>query len=383
MAYNVLVVDDSSFFRRRLKEIINQSPRLNVIGEARNGLEAIAKVRELKPDVVTMDVEMPEMDGITAVKKIMQATPVPILMFSSLTQEGAKATLDALDAGAVDFISKRFEDIALNKQEINQLLHDRLAALARKRLITPKLSSPSTTANVGKTKPPRMFMRSSGMLNTVQQEKNHSTNIKFEVGECKKSSGKRYKLLAIGTSTGGPVALQKLLTALPASFPYPIVLVQHMPGSFTSAFAQRLNELCKITVKEAESGDRLLPGFAYLAPGGKQMTFDGVVRNTTIEIKESPANELLMYKPSVDLSFSSLSDIFSGDVLAIILTGMGADGKEGCRKLHQKGAKIWAQDEASSVVYGMPQAVTFAKIAERNLPIDVVAQSILTEMKVS
>lgn len=378
MAYNVLVVDDSSFFRRRLKEILNQSPRLNVIGEAKNGLEAVAMVKELKPDVVTMDVEMPLMDGITAVKKIMQSTPVPILMFSSLTQDGAQATLDALDAGAVDFLSKRFEDIALNKGEINQLLHDRVAALARKRLIAP---------GIDKTKRAGVFMRSNSLLNAPVKETNGAlvsgSNLRFEVGKCKKSSGKNYKLLAIGTSTGGPVALQKVLTALPASFPYPIVLVQHMPGSFTKTFAQRLNELCKITVKEAESGERLLAGYAYLAPGGKQMTFSGIARNATVKITESPATELLTYKPSVDLTFSSINDVFGGDVLAIILTGMGADGREGCRKLHQKGSKVWAQDEASSVVYGMPQAVTFAKIAERNLSINDVAQSILTEMKVS
>lgn len=382
MAYNVLVVDDSSFFRRRLKEILNKSPRLNVIGEARNGLEAIEMVKELKPDVVTMDVEMPEMDGITAVKKIMQSTPVPILMFSSLTQEGAKATLDALDAGAVDFLSKRFEDIALNKHEINQLLHDRVSALARKRLNTPRISS-SIPSGVKKARSTSTFMRSNSMLNVPNNEKNDQSAFKFEIGECKKSSDKRYKLLAIGTSTGGPMALQKVLTALPASFPFPIVLVQHMPGSFTKAFAKRLDELCKITVKEAESGERLLPGCAYLAPGGKQMTFDGMSRNTIVKITESPATERLTYKPSVDLTFSSISDVFAGDVLAIILTGMGADGKEGCRKLHQKGGKVWAQDEASSVVYGMPQAVTFAKIAERNLSIDDVAKSILTEMKVS
>ncbi len=383
MAYNVLVVDDSSFFRRRLKEILNQDPKLNVIGEARNGLEAVEQVKSLKPDVVTMDVEMPLMDGITAVKKIMQSTPVPILMFSSLTHDGAQATLDALDSGALDFLSKRFEDIALNKQEMNLALRERVAALARKRTYVRRAAAESKrltgSAASGKKIPSAgLFMRSTSLLN----EPNASTGFSQQVGECRKTSGKKYSLLAIGTSTGGPVALQKVLTALPANFPYPIVIVQHMPGTFTKAFAQRLNDLCKIKVKEAENGERMIPGCAYLAPGGKQMTLSGRVQSANINISASEKTQSFTYTPSVDITFDSVCNVFSGDVLAIILTGMGADGKIGCQKLLKHGAKIWAQDEDSSVVYGMPQAVTAAKIAERSLSINDVAKSILTEMQV-
>ena len=196
---------------------------------------------------------------------------------------------------------------------------------------------------------------------------------------ARKSSGKSYKLLAIGTSTGGPVALQKVLTSLPSNFNLPIILVQHMPAAFTPAFAVRLNSLCKISVKEAEHGDVLRPGVAYLAPGGKQMLIEGRAPNATIKILEDNSAKMT-YKPSVDLSFGSAAKIYGGDVLGVILTGMGADGREGSRMLKQRGGKIWAQDEQSCVVYGMPQAVTVAGIAEENISLDEMGPAILKEL---
>lgn len=372
MAYTVLVVDDSTFFRRRVREILEQDPQLRVLGDARDGAEAVKLASELKPDVITMDVEMPVMDGITAVRQIMSTNPIPILMFSSLTHDGAEATLDALDAGALDFLPKNFEDIARNRKEAIDLLQNRVKALGRKqvplRLKRPqvRVSSPGTTRST------KMFMRSSSSLSEAAKPRSSSTTF---------SSGKSYKLLAIGTSTGGPVALQSILTQLPAGFPYPILLVQHMPGTFTSAFAERLNGACKIQVKEASAGDKLRPGHAYLAPGGKQMLLEGTARDARIRITESQGIDQITYKPSVDLTFASIARIYSGDVLAIILTGMGADGREGCRSLKASGAKIWAQDEASSVVYGMPQAVTAANLVEKNIALDDFASSIVAEMK--
>lgn len=363
MPYKVLVVDDSTFFRRRVREILSQDPLLEVVGEARNGQEALDLVKKLDPDVVTMDVEMPIMDGISAVKKLMSTNPVPIIMFSSLTYEGAQATLDALEAGALDFLPKKFEDIARDRKDVVELLQARVRALGlRKESIRRFRKAPSPVSLPGRTKATRTFIRSTSL------------------SEGFASKTKRYKLLAIGTSTGGPVALQTILTDIPATFSYPIILVQHMPGTFTTAFAERLNQMCQIKVKEAEDGDVLKPGVAYLAPGGKQMVIEGASHNARISITDSSVLDNLTYKPSVDLTFTSLAKVFGGDVLGIILTGMGADGREGCKKLKQNGAKIWAQDEQSCVVYGMPQAVAKANISEKNVSLSEMADSISKEM---
>lgn len=374
MAIKVLVVDDSSFFRRRVGEIINASPALEVIATANNGQEAIDMVAKHKPDVVTMDVEMPVMDGITAVKKIMAATPVPILMFSSLTHQGASATLDALEAGACDFLPKKFEDIARDKKEAVALLQQRIQAIASRRV---RRISSSLRPAASSTPAERVTQRPSRVTSTSAVS-NSAAPVKSTTPAAKRvrASGKNYDIVAIGTSTGGPVALQTVLSALPRNFKLPIVLIQHMPGTFTKAFAERLNNNCQISVKEAENGDQLRPGCAYLAPGGKQMM---VGANGKIKIHEG--NEALNYKPSVDITFASLSKSFSNKVLALVLTGMGADGRDGARLLKEKGAEIWAQDEASCVVYGMPQAVTKAGIATQSIALGDIAKRILVELK--
>lgn len=380
MPVKVLVVDDSSFFRRRVSEIINASPALEVIATANNGQEAIDMVIKYKPDVVTMDIEMPVMNGITAVKKIMASTPVPILMFSSLTHQGASATLDALEAGACDFLPKKFEDIARNKEEATALLQQRIEMIAKRRVyrvldrtagvMTPSIGTLNTTTTL-KASP-------SVALTALQRaNKRHQVQVAGTPNPTRfKATGKSYSVLAIGTSTGGPVALQTILTALPSAFKLPIVLIQHMPGSFTKAFAERLNSNCQISVKEAENGDVLKPGCAYLAPGGKQMMI-----GPSGQIKIHDGNEALNYKPSVDITFASLSKSYANKVLAIVLTGMGADGRDGARLLKNKGAEIWAQDEASCVVYGMPQAVTKAGIATESIALEHVAKRILVELK--
>lgn len=389
MACKVLVVDDSSFYRRRVKDILNEDRLIEVIGEATNGREAVEKVKSLRPDVVTMDVEMPIMDGIEAVKCIMAECPVPILMFSSLTHEGAKATLDALEAGALDFLPKRFEDIAKHRSDAASVLRTKVRLLAR---ATPTItqrqkpaSRPGGLRNQGRAEPskptrpmpgnaPRStFVRSSTLLSGSQNV------VEPAVVSNVQRSGKRYSSLAIGASTGGPVALQKVLTQLPERFPYPIFLIQHMPGTFTRAFAERLNQHCQIQVKEAEHGEVVKAGWAYLAPGGKQMEIDKRGSQAVIVIKEVNASDI-GYKPSVDITFNSLSRTYGGDILAVILTGMGADGKEGCRTLKSLGAKIWAQDKNSSVVYGMPQAVTLDRLAEVNIDINDIGECIKTEM---
>ncbi len=370
MAIKVLVVDDSSFFRRRVSEIINSEARLEVIDVAVNGKEAVEKAKQLRPDVITMDIEMPVMDGITAVREIMAASPTPILMFSSLTHDGARATLDALDAGALDFLPKKFEDIARNRDDAVALLQQRVIQIAAKRAFMRRAPiAPRATTTPATTSTP-LRQPISAAASTVKPVA--ASTAKF------KASGKKYQLTAIGTSTGGPVALQKILTRIPAHYPHPIVLVQHMPATFTAAFASRLNTLCKIEVREAQDGDVLKPGVAYLAPGGKQMMVDGRAGSARLRIIDG--GDRMNYKPCVDVTFGSAAKIYGDKVLSMILTGMGADGREGSRMLKTAGSTIWAQDEDSCVVYGMPQAVAKAGISTEDLPLDRIAERILVEV---
>lgn len=376
MAVTVLVVDDSGFFRRRLTEILSQDSNVKVVGTASNGREAIDQAMALKPDVITMDYEMPMMDGITAVRHIMQRCPTPVLMFSSLTHEGARVTLDALDAGAVDFLPKNFEDISKNPDKVRQLLCEKVNSIARSNRragasavaghsTPPAAAVPARDARVAREPvaprvPPRAATASAPAARPASATA--GTGAPANSGPPKR---KAYKLLAIGTSTGGPVALQRVLTQLPANFPSPIVLIQHMPAAFTKAFAERLDKLCRISVKEAEDGDHLRPGLALLAPGGKQMMVDA--RGT---VKILPGDERLNYKPCVDITFGSAAKSFGDKVLAVVLTGMGADGREGARLLKQVGSQVWAQDEASSVIYGMPMAVAKAGLADAVYSLD-------------
>jgi len=334
VSVRVLIVDDSGFFRRRLSAIITSDPEITVVGTANNGQEAIEQVKILKPDVITMDIEMPVMNGITAARQIMAQFPTPILMLSTWTTEGAKSTLDALDAGAVDYMPKRFEDISSDKTVAHQQLCQRIHHLA-KNSKAPRVDRTKTVKPPVHTPLPRVA--------------SHSTS-------------KTLRIVVIGTSTGGPVALQKVLTQLPANFPHPILLVQHMPATFTPSFSERLNTQCNIKIKHAENGDRLSPGVAYLAPGGMQMLLKGNARQPFIEIQTSQESQT--YKPCIDITFDSVAKIYPNQTLAIILTGMGSDGKDSCQKLHELGSTIWAQDEKSSTIYGMPMAIAKAGFAD-------------------
>ncbi len=349
MTTRVLVVDDSGFFRRRVSEMLEADPMIKVIGMAENGEQAVKKAAELKPDVITMDIEMPVLDGISATRKIMAQTPLPIIMFSSLTTEGAKATLDALEAGAVDFLPKRFQDIAKDKDEVRKLLCQRVRALGRGRVAVTHHAAPALASTPRRHPPASLASSNTGLI----------------------------KLVAIGTSTGGPVALQKVLTRLPKNFSTPILLVQHMPATFTPAFAKRLDQMCAIEVREAQDKDVLRPGVALLAPGGKQMRIEGRPGNVQVRISEEDG---LTYKPSVDVTFSSIANVYPKDTLAIVMTGMGADGREGAKTLRQRGSEIWAQDEASSVIYGMPAAVVDAGLATKVLSLDELGPGIVKRL---
>lgn len=340
MTTRVLVVDDSGFIRRRIVQILNKEPELEVVGMAANGQEAVDQAAKLKPDVITMDVEMPVMDGITAVKEIMRSAPCSILMFSASTRAGAKSTLDALEAGAIDFLPKEFDQIDNDRERAENLLRSRVRKIGR----TGRAFKHKTALSE------REPLKAKLARKTTQKCTNPPT---AKLSPC---------LVVIAASTGGPMAIQKVLPELPTNFPLPVLLVQHMPANFTPSFAERLDRLCKIGIKEAVEGDKLRPGMALLAPGGKQMVLKKVGGQFSVAIRDSQAGE--NYQPCVDTTLSSVADHFPGKVLTVILTGMGADGRDGSRKLKKAGSTIWAQDEQSCTVYGMPKAVADAGLVD-------------------
>jgi two-component system chemotaxis response regulator CheB len=355
MQIKVLVVDDSRFYRNRLCEILSADPNIQVIGTAEHGGEAVDKSVNLKPDVVTMDVEMPVMDGISAVREIMKRRPVPILMLSSLTAEGAQATFDALDAGAVDFMLKRVENIAQKNREFADEICTKIRALGiRAGLVSRQFRN--------RGNPPQSAAETAG------KEQSARPVPRDDVSSCK------YKLVVIGASTGGPSAIQSIISLLPDNFPVPVLIVQHMPAAFTGSFARRLNALSKLSIKEAIDGDILGMGKVLIAPGGKQTVLEDNFGKKVVRIRDSKENE--QYKPSIDISLKSVADIYGRNVLAVILTGMGADGREGASLLKKRGSSVWAQDEDTSVVYGMPQSVVEAGLADRVMPLSEIARQL-------
>jgi two-component system chemotaxis response regulator CheB len=356
-----LIVDDSGFFRRRIRELLEADPAIEVIGEAATGREAVREVARLKPDVVTMDIEMPEMDGITAVREIMRRTPTPVLMFSSLTYDGARATLDALDAGAVDFLPKRFSDLSSDAGHARQLLQDRVREVGRSGGRQRRAATASAQPSAR-----RPITRGSA-----------TTSPQTPAGEVRSGAALapgRVRLVVIGTSTGGPVALQKVLTRLPANYPLPLLLIQHMPESFTGPFASRLDQLCQIQVREARDGDPLRPGVALLAPGGRQLGLARVGGQLAVRLFDAEPGQF--YKPSVDVAFTEAARHAAGKVLGVVLTGMGADGCKGAELLKRGGSVIWSQDEASSVIYGMPGAVAKAGLTDQILDLDAIGPAL-------
>ncbi len=346
MTVRVLIVDDSAFMRNAISSMLSSDPEIEVIGKARDGIEAVELVEKLRPDIVTMDVEMPKMDGITALKHIMEKNPIPVIMVSSLTTEGAKVTLEALDIGAVDFIPKNLSNLSINIVNIKAILIEKIKQIGKKGII--KKRRPITTQHQVEV-PKTMPMRITG--------------------------DRRINLVAIGTSTGGPKALQEIIPKLPKDFPTPIVIAQHMPPNFTGPFAERLNQLSQITVKEAEEGEPVKQGVAYIAPGRGHMRVKRVRGiETIVAISE---NEDFIYRPSVDALMLSVAEFFPGRSLGVILTGMGNDGLRGLIELKKTGGRIFAQNEETCVVYGMPKAVVDVGIADKVLPIEEMAGEII------
>jgi two-component system, chemotaxis family, protein-glutamate methylesterase/glutaminase len=367
----ILIVDDSAFMRKVISDLFFAEPDFQVIDSARNGAEAVEKVISLSPDVVTMDLEMPVMDGLSALQKIMMVKPTPVVMVSSLTKAGGDSTVRGLEAGAVDFVAKtagpisRIDDIA---QEL--VMKCRAASkvnMSRVPVLSPRLPAQMppnvlrpTTADEGEpkrlTKP--TVAPTESILPTFSGMSSASDWI-----------------VAIGTSTGGPRALQEVLTRLPKNLPCPAVIVQHMPPGFTRSLAERLNSLSEIQVKEAEEGDVLLPGCAVIAPGDYHISIQRESGKSVVRLNKEPAIGGL--RPAVDPMMMSVSRNFPGKAVGVILTGMGHDGAKGLLAIKQAHGCTIAEDKSTTVIYGMPKAAVEAGAVDRSFPLHEVAAGIL------
>lgn len=352
---SVVVVDDSAFMRKAIATMLEKDPRIKVVATGRNGEEGLELIRKLQPDVVTLDIEMPRMDGLTALRHIMMEMPRPVLMVSSLTTEGAEATLKAMELGAVDFIPKQLSKVSLDIIKIEEDLRQKVLSVAGRTFRAPSRTPArpvprpqASAAAPGKPSAPR---------------------------PARARGGQKRDLVAIGVSTGGPPAVQKVLASLPADFPAGILIAQHMPGAFTGPFAKRLNGVSPLNVKEAENGEVFRPGNVYISPGGKHLRIEQRVSRIEIVVSEQPAEAL--YKPSANELMTSVANGVGRRALGVILTGMGNDGKEGVKVLKEKGGRALAQSDATCVVYGMPKAIVDAGLADEVVDIDDMAGAIV------
>ena len=406
----VLIADDSAFMRKILTDFFNKQPDFEVAGAAINGKEAINKVLELSPDLVTMDVNMPVMDGLNALAVIMERQPTPVVMLSSLTQQGTEATVRALSLGAVDFISKAGGSISkLDTIEDELLEKCRNAAKARVRKMpyTPqkKLSqmntpSPSSGPPVMKRVelPVRQGLKLPGAASIASSQNSGSgfgirranpflqargkpqppASSKVTPVTMTSAGNGAKKLVAIGTSTGGPQALQQVITRLPGNLPCGVVVVQHMPAGFTKALADRLDTISQVSVKEAEDGDVIQPGHVYIAPGSHHLRVKEEGSSRKIILGQDPP--VGNHRPAVNVMYDSVAGI-GKNLVAVIMTGMGCDGCEGMKKIKAAGGYSIAQDEPTCVVYGMPKAVVDAGLADEIKPVENIAQAIVEAVK--
>ncbi len=357
----VLVVDDSAFMRKALTMMLEEDPQIKVVGSARDGQEGCEKVKSLKPDLVTMDIEMPRMDGLTALKNIMDENPTPVMMLSSLTTEGAGATLDAMDLGAVDFIPKELSYVSLDIVKIKEGLQKKIKDIARRKHIL--MARYKQAAAFKKAKGTKQHLRTKIRTGGARfAGKPGVTKAAVSSPRFIKKQNHHIDIIAIGSSTGGPPALQEVITKLPKNLPVGVVVAQHMPPMFTKSLAERLDKLSQVTVKEAENGEIVQPGFVYIAPGGKHLTLKKFVARAKIVISDKP--DTTLYKPCVDVMIKSVAEIYGKSVLGVILTGMGSNGVIGLKLVNNSGGKIIAQNAESCIVYGMPKAVVDAQIAD-------------------
>ncbi len=341
MTINVLVVDDSALVRAVLTEIINQAPDMFVVGAAKDAYVARDMVNQLTPDVITLDIQMPEISGLVFLERLMKARPTPVIMVSTLTADGAIETLQALEKGAVDYIEKPKISVAAGLTEYLSLLHDKIRHAAHANIQKPIQTSDAAV--------------SSPIKSVTITESNAQ------------------KVIAIGASTGGTEAIKTVLQALPARFP-PIIITQHMPIGFTNTFAERLDGLCKIRVKEAEDGESVLCNTAYIAKGDHHLTL--VATDAGLIIQFDTGERVSGHKPSVNVMFDSVAQVLGQQAIGVLLTGMGKDGATGLLHMQQQGAITYAQDEASSVVFGMPKEALRIGAAKEAIPLHAIAKKI-------
>jgi two-component system chemotaxis response regulator CheB len=341
----VLIVDDSALMRKLLADLLGERPEIEVVGKARDGLEAIELAGRLRPDVVTLDVEMPNLSGLEALPGILDAHEVPVVMVSALTQEGAAVTLEALELGAVDFLPKPDRHQLAQLRGARDLLVAKVLAASRSRVVRPRGRAARPAPRPAAPKAPR----------------DPSTAAPIH------PPGRPSACLAIGISTGGPQALNHVLRDVAPPTP-PILIVQHMPARFTTVFAERLNRVSSLTIKEAEDGDLLAPSTAYVAPGGRHMAIVGTPATARIAITDGPA--VSGHRPSVDVLFRSAAATYSAAAVGVIMTGMGRDGVEGCRAILAAGGRTLGQDEATSVVYGMNRAAFVEGVVNSQFALD-------------
>ena len=376
----VLIADDSAFMRKVLSDLFTEAPDFEVAGVAFNGKDAVEKALRVKPDLLTMDVNMPVMDGLQALEVIMKDCPLPVVMLSSLTKEGADATIKALALGAVDFLSKTGGSIS----RIDTIAPDILAKcrsaasanihfMTKNRILVEKKQEPPIFKRINI--PERKKISPPPVTTTPYGKSAMKPHV---IPTYSSSAGTGHRLVAIGTSTGGPRALQAVVTKLPCSLPCGVVIVQHMPAGFTKSLAERLDSISEVSVKEAEDHDIIKAGHVYIAPGNYHMT----VRNSggipEISLNQDPP--LGSHRTAVDVLFDSLVP-FGRDLVSVILTGMGCDGSAGMQKIKRAGGYIIAESEATAVVYGMPKAVVDLGIADEVLPVQQVASAIVNAVK--
>ncbi|WP_328462765.1 chemotaxis response regulator protein-glutamate methylesterase [Actinoplanes sp. NBC_00393] len=379
---SVLVVDDSVVVRRLIVDALGEAPGIQVVGTAANGLLAQAKIDQLKPDVVTMDIEMPQMDGIEAVRELRKRhANLPVIMFSTLSASGATATLEALSAGATDYVTKpsNVGSVQQSIAAVREQLVPKIQALGGRR----RPAGPAGPAGPP-TRPAPAAARPGAPLRPgappAAPGRPPATGPAPVRPAARRSSGGKIDILAIGSSTGGPDALTKVLLGLPADLPVPIVITQHMPPVFTKMFAERLDRSTPLRVVEAGEGMELAPGSVYIAPGDRHLVFQRRGTATLTQLSGAPQENSC--RPAVDVMFRSVAALYGGSAFAAVLTGMGQDGRSGAKVLRDSGAEVLAQDEATSVVWGMPGAVVGAGLADEVLPLDRIAGALLNRVRV-
>lgn len=378
----VVVVDDSALVRSILKTVIDAQPDMQCVGVAQDPYVAREIIRELNPDVITLDVEMPRMDGLDFLEKLMRLRPMPVVMVSTLTERGAETTLRALELGAIDFVAKPRLGVAQGLQELTTEIAEKIRIAARARVSRRAGMAPAAGSATGASASNGPASLTSGMTRTGSAPggaAGPASPIAASQGAARiYSRVSTEKIIAMGSSTGGTEALREVLSVMPADGPA-VMITQHMPPGFTRNFADRLNSLCRMRVKEAEDNERVLPGHAYIAPGGRQMRVRRSGANYMVQIDDGPP--VNRHKPSVDVLFRSVAEQVGKNAIGVMLTGMGRDGADAMRVMRDAGAWNLAQDEASCVVYGMPREAVAAGAVEEIVPLNKIAEHILAHLR--